>query len=160
MIARLASALALVMLVATLVALARYEAARDAWRPLAAAQGTSAYDAAASDAAYGAAHEALVWVDRSAKAAAVIAVAGGIAIGRARPRTTRSLDSRARRVGARLVDALTLGAVLATTRITTSSPGATLAIDWLLPALVLALLAAAAANGATVGDRLVGSANE
>jgi hypothetical protein len=156
-IAKIASAAALVSLALTMVVLGRYEAARAAWRPAAAAIGTSDYDATASDAAYREVSSALVWVDRSAEVSAAIVVVAAIALGRSRPRTTRSLDTRSRRVAARIIDALTIAPVLATARITTPSPGMTVAIDWLLPALVLAALVFAAANGATIGDRVAGA---
>jgi hypothetical protein len=159
-IAKLASALALLAVIGSAFALARYEAARDAWRPLATTQGTPAYDAAASDIAYRAVADALVWVDRSAKAAAVLVVVVGVALGRTRPRSERHVESRARRIAARSIDMMTLAAVLVLTRLSLASPGATVAIHWLAPSLALSLLAFAAANGATVGDRVTAAAKE
>ncbi len=153
---RLAGALALASIVALGWLLVRYEGARETWRARGSAIGTAAYDANASDAAYHEVDGAFEWVARGARAAALLIVAAGIASGRARPRRRRSEHSGARRVGARAIDLATLLVALASTRITTSSPGVTECLDWLVPASVLAIVLGAAANGATLGDRVIG----
>lgn len=158
MIAKAAGALAVVALVAVLALLARYEMARDAWRLHGAAIGTAGYDASASDAAYREVEGALTWLTRAVRVGAVVTVAAGIAVARTRPRVHRADGARSRRVAARLIDLLSVAIALGLSRVGAASPGIALCVDWIAPALVLALALGATVNGATLGDRALGLA--
>jgi hypothetical protein len=142
-------ALALLLVLAALVV--RYQSVRAAWGIHGAAIDTAAYDAGASDAAYAEVESALTWVERAARAGAVLVVAAGLAIGRAQ-RTEQATVAR-RRI-ARLVDAGSIALVLLPGAVTWSSPGIAVAWTWVAPALVVAVLVAFAASGATLGDRV------
>lgn len=153
MIARVAGALAIAGLLGALGTLVRYEQARQAWRVTGTAVGTPEYDAEASDAAYREVEDALEWVTRSVRACAAMLLVAGFALGRAAPGRTRVLGSQGRRIAARALDVVSLVVALALVRVPAESPGVAECLDWLAPALVLALVLAAAANGATLGDR-------
>lgn len=157
-LARALSALAIAALIAVPAALVPYEHAREAWRARGAAIDRADYDAAASDAAYLEVEHALVWVTRAVRVATALVLAAALAIGRALPRHARMAGTRARRIGARALDLATLALALALTRVEAESPGVRECLDWIAPALLFALALAAAANGATLGDRVAGLA--
>lgn len=149
-LARAVVVAAIASLVALGVAMNGYERARDEWR--AAAVVDHDYDADVSDTAYRAVEAAQEWVGRLARIAAALVVASGIAIGRARPRRAHVST---RPTFARAIDLATLALVLAASHLRAGSPALTLALDWIAPALVLAILLGVAVNGASVGQRLV-----
>jgi hypothetical protein len=155
-IARAAGSLAIVALLLVPATLLHYESTRQAWRVAGSAVGTPAYDADASDAAYREVEDALVWLTRSVRACAALLLVAGFAIGRAAPARTRVASVPARRIAARAIDLATLALALALVLASAESPGVAVCLDWLAPAIVLALVLAAAANGATLGDRALG----
>lgn len=151
----LAVGVGIVALVATGVAVARYESARDAWHVHGAAIGTDAYDAAASDAAYLEVESAMTWVERIARLAAACVVIAGALVGRSRRRAAPpDTLPRPRAWAAHAFDAASLVGVLATHGVALGSPGLTEALSWIVPALLLAVLVAAFASGASLGRRV------
>ena len=155
MIARVALALAVTAVVTLALSLVAYDRAREAWTPASAAIGTSAYDAGASDAAYASVDAALAWVRHAARIAAACIVIAGVTIGRASERRERAVRAGWPRIAARAVDIAALLLALAASRVSTSNPAATLAFDWTLPALALAVVLGCVTSGATLGDRLL-----
>lgn len=146
--------MALAAIAAMALTLARYEQARDAWRAHAAFDAAD-YDAAASDAAYLEVESAFVWVERTARGAALVIVAAGIAVGRGRAKYgRRERASLGRRIAARAIDAAIVVLAFALSRITTASPAMTECAEWTLPALVIAVAIGALVNGATIGERI------
>jgi hypothetical protein len=155
-IARVVGVVALLALLAVPVALVQYEQVRDAWHAQGAAIDTAAYDAQASDAAYREVERALDWVLRAVRVSAVLLLLAGLAIGRSAPPIGRATGSFPRRIAARALDLGTLALALALTVVPAPSPGVAECLDWLGPSVLLAVVLAAAANGATLGDRVFG----
>ena len=149
MFARAVVVATMAALIALGVAMNRYGSVRDEWRSTALVDHD--YDADASDAAYRTVEAAQEWVERFARIVAALALASGIAIGRARPRETRVST---RPTAARAIDLATLALVLAASHLRVPSPALTQALDWIAPALLLAILLGLAVNGASAGQRL------
>jgi hypothetical protein len=134
------------------IAEARYESARAVWRAVSDLE-SAGYDRSASDAAYREVEDALTWVERLSRGAALVIAVAALAAGRGtgvpHPGLLPAGREREEGAGARLalaVDALVIAMGASLWLVPFSSPGLALTARWLWLGTCVALTANARAR--------------